>query len=45
MLMRQLATDLRPGAYLVGASPEAARLTYTQLEALVTAIIQSFDYP
>ena len=45
MLIRQAAADLRPGAYLVGASPEAAHLTYAQLEGLVSRIIQSFDYP
>lgn len=45
MLMRQVAGDLRPGAYLVGVAPEAAHLTYSQLEDLVSRIIQSFDYP
>jgi len=45
MLMRQAAPYLRPGAYLVTAAPEAAGLTYTQLEDLVFPIIKSFDKP
>jgi hypothetical protein len=45
MLMRQAAPHLRPGAYLVAAAPEAAALTYAQLEDLVFRIIKSFDKP
>ena len=41
--MRQAGPQLRPGAYLVGAAPEAASLTYAQLEDLVFRMIKSLD--
>ena len=43
MLMRQAAPRLRPGAYLIAAAPEAAALTYAQLEDLVFRIIISLQ--
>lgn len=43
MLMRQAVPTLRPGAYLIVASPEAATLPYAQLEALVSRCIKSLD--
>jgi hypothetical protein len=45
MLMRQAAPHLRPGAYLIGASTEAAALTYAELEDLVFRIIKALDKP
>lgn len=45
MLMRQFAPQLRSGAYLIAAAPEAAALSYAQLEDLVFRIIKSFDKP
>jgi hypothetical protein len=45
MLMRQAAPQLRPGAYLIGVAPEAASLSYAQLEALVSRILLSLDFP
>lgn len=45
MLMRQAAPCLRPGAYMVAASPEAATIPYAELEALVSRIIKSLDKP
>jgi ribonuclease P protein component len=45
MLMRQAAPHLRPGAYLIGASTEAAALTYVELEDLVFRIIKALDKP
>ncbi len=45
MLMRQAAPLLRPGAYLVAASSEAATISYAELEALVSRIIKSLDKP
>ena len=43
MLMREAAPRLRPGAYMIGASPEATSLTFSELEVLVSRIIKSFD--
>ncbi len=43
--MRQAAPQLRPGAYLIAAAPEAATLTYAQLEDLVSRIIISIQKP
>ncbi len=43
MLMRQAAPQLAPGAYLIAASPEAAALSYAELEALVSRITKSLD--
>lgn len=43
--MRQAAPQLRPGAYLIAAAPEAAALTYAELEDLVLRIVKSLDKP
>jgi hypothetical protein len=43
--MRQAAPLLRPGAYMIGASPEATSLSFSELEVLVSRIIKSFDNP
>ena len=43
MLMRQAAPHLRPGAYMIGASPEATSLSFSELEDLVSRIIKSLD--
>jgi hypothetical protein len=43
MLIRQAGPQLRPGAYLIGAAPEAATLTYAQLERLLSSLITSFE--
>ena len=43
--MRQAAPHLRPGAYLIGAAPEAASLTYGQLESLLSTIVKSLETP
>ena len=43
MLMRQSAPLLRPGAYMIGASPEATILSFSELEVLVARIIKSLD--
>jgi ribonuclease P protein component len=45
MLMRQVAADLRPGSYLIGASPEAADLSYAELQNLVVRLIKSLERP
>lgn len=45
MLMRRAAPHLRPGAYLIAAAPEAAALTYAELEDLVLRIVKSLDKP
>ena len=43
MLMRQAAPLLRPGAYMIGASPEATSLSFSELEVLVSRIIKSVE--
>lgn len=45
MVMRCLAADLRPGAYLLGASAAAAELSYSELESLVGRLIESIHRP
>ncbi|MDA8047013.1 MAG: ribonuclease P protein component [Actinomycetota bacterium] len=45
MLMRRFAPRMRPGAYLIGVAPEAATLTFTELEDLVKQIMKSLDRP
>ncbi|MGH9151312.1 MAG: ribonuclease P protein component [Acidimicrobiales bacterium] len=35
----ELGPDLRPGAYLVGAAPEAASLPYGELKAMVSGAL------
>ena len=42
MLMRDAAPGLRPGAYLVGAAPAAATLTYAELRAAVSSALKDF---
>ncbi|HMC39455.1 MAG TPA: ribonuclease P protein component [Acidimicrobiales bacterium] len=44
MLMRESASRLRPGAYLIGASPDAAQLPYPELRAAVSALIKSVEH-
>jgi ribonuclease P protein component len=44
-LMRQNAPRLQPGAYLIGAGPEAAGLSFPQLEGLVGRLIEAVDKP
>jgi hypothetical protein len=43
MLIRQAAPRLRPGSYLIGAAPEAAGLSYHQLEELVSSLLDLID--
>jgi ribonuclease P protein component len=44
-LMRQAAPRLAPGAYLLGAAPEAAGLTFSQLSDLVDRLIDVSGTP
>lgn len=37
----ELVDELRPGAYLIGAAPGAARLTYPRLKELVCSSLQA----
>ena len=41
-VMRAAAPAIRPGAYLVGVSPAAARLDYDELKAAVTEALKDF---
>jgi ribonuclease P protein component len=45
MLMREAAPRLHPGAYLIGAAPEAAQLSYRQLSEIVTRLVESIQRP
>ena len=45
MLMRDAAPRLQPGAYLIGAAPEAALLSYGQLSELITRLVESIQRP
>jgi hypothetical protein len=45
MLMRRFAADLRPGAYLLGASPSATEVNYGELERLLGRLIESIHTP
>jgi hypothetical protein len=36
-----MASQLEPGAYLIGAAPEAAALSYGDLKAIVAEALQS----
>ena len=37
--VHELGPQLRPGAYLVGAAPEAVSLTFGELKAMVTGAV------
>jgi ribonuclease P protein component len=37
----EMASQLEPGAYLIGAAPEAAALSYGDLKAIVAEALQS----
>jgi ribonuclease P protein component len=37
----EVAPQLQPGAYLIGAAPEAAALSYGDLKAIVAEALQS----
>jgi len=41
MLMREMAPELRPGAYLIGAGPAAAALSFGELSGAMGAIMKS----
>jgi ribonuclease P protein component len=45
MLMREAAPRLQPGAYLIGAGPEAAQLSYGQLGELLVRLVESIQRP
>ena len=45
MLMRNAASQLQPGAYLVGVAPAATTLTYAQLEAHLSQALRYFEKP
>ena len=36
-----MASQLEPGAYLIGAAPEAAALSYGELQAIVAEALES----
>lgn len=40
-VVRELAAELRPGAYLVGVGPEAASLGFDELRELVREAIEA----
>ena len=40
MLMRGLARDLEPGAYLVGVGPQAADLSFQELATLIARLLE-----
>jgi ribonuclease P protein component len=40
-MMRELALELRPGAYLVGADPAAAALSHAELRALLLHVVSA----
>jgi ribonuclease P protein component len=42
-IVTNLAPQLRPGAYLIGASREAARLSHTELELIMIEALQALD--
>ncbi len=42
MLARQVASDLRPGCYLVGVGPSATKLSYNDLEVLWHQLTRPF---
>jgi ribonuclease P protein component len=43
MLIRELAPQLGPGSYLVGASPEAALMSYNDLRILLVKILKQIE--
>ncbi len=45
MLARQVSTDLRPGAYLVTATPATANLSYADLESQWLKLTNPFREP
>ena len=45
MLMREAAPRLQPGAYLIGAAPEAAQLSYGQLSEHIVRLVESVQKP
>jgi ribonuclease P protein component len=40
-LISELAPELAPGAYLVSAAPEAASLSFGELQAIVTEALKA----
>ncbi len=42
-IVRELAPQIRPGAYLIRVAPEAARLSHTELVTNVTEAIQAVN--
>lgn len=44
-IMREAAPRLLPGAYLVGAAPDAARLPYAHLRALLLEALNNMEEP
>jgi hypothetical protein len=43
MLMRETAPELRAGVYLIGVSPEAARLPYRHLRVPLLKALRSVE--
>lgn len=44
-IMREAAPRLLPGAYLVGAAPDAARLPYAHLRTLLLEALDNMEEP
>jgi hypothetical protein len=42
-IIRDLERPLGPGAWLIGAAPEVAKLSYGELQAAVTGAIAALD--
>jgi ribonuclease P protein component len=42
-IVRELAPQIRPGAYLIRVAPEAAQLSHTELVTNVTEAIQAVN--
>ena len=43
ILVREVAPQLRPGSYLIGVGPEAALLSYSDLQAVLVKILKQIE--
>jgi hypothetical protein len=43
MLVREVAPQLRPGYYLIGAGPETALLSYNDLRTLLVKVLKQIE--
>jgi hypothetical protein len=43
MLMRETASRLNPGAYLIGVAPAAAQLPFDDLRAILFRALKDFE--